>query len=112
MADAMLITLKKNEMLSYTVPGKVQTYMASSKPIIGAIDGETFEVLQEAQCGFVCTAEDYVSLSRLILRFKESSDKDLFACNSKKYYLSKYSKNNFMETLLTKLGQMGGINHV
>lgn len=38
MADAMIVTLKKDDIISMTLPGKVQSYMAASKPIIGAID--------------------------------------------------------------------------
>lgn len=38
MADAMLITLKKDDVINMTLPGKIQSYMAASKPIIGAID--------------------------------------------------------------------------
>ena len=37
-ADAMLVTLKKDDIISMTLPGKVQSYMAARKPIIGAID--------------------------------------------------------------------------
>lgn len=38
MADAMIVTLKKDDIISMTLPGKVQSYMAASKPIIGAIN--------------------------------------------------------------------------
>ena len=51
-ADAMLVTLAKDPLISMTIPGKVQTYMAAGKPVIGAIDGETPKVIEEAGCGF------------------------------------------------------------
>ena len=38
-ADAMLVTLQADPVLSLTLPGKVQSYMAVGKPIIGAING-------------------------------------------------------------------------
>ena len=41
MADAFLVTLKANKAISFTLPNKVQSYMAAGKPIIGSIDGET-----------------------------------------------------------------------
>lgn len=37
MADAMLITLADEEIIAKTIPGKLQSYMAAGKPIIGAI---------------------------------------------------------------------------
>jgi len=41
LADAFLITMKAHKEISYTLPNKVQSYMAAGKPILGAIDGET-----------------------------------------------------------------------
>lgn len=38
MADAMIVTLKKDDIISMTLPGKVQSYMAARKPIIGSSD--------------------------------------------------------------------------
>lgn len=68
-ADAMLITLAADPVLSLTLPGKVQSYMAVGKPIIGAIDGETKTVIEEAQCGFCGRAEDVGELVKNIRRF-------------------------------------------
>lgn len=99
MADAMLITLKANKALSYTLPGKVQSYMAAGKPIIGAINGETRRIIDEADCGFSCAAEDYIALSNLIKRFCDSNKKDKMATNAKKFYLDNYSKDKFMMAL-------------
>ena len=38
-ADAMLVTLGDKPYANMTIPGKVQSYMAAGKPIIGAING-------------------------------------------------------------------------
>lgn len=98
-ADAMLITLKDNKTLSYTLPGKVQTYMASRKPIIGSINGETRHVIEQAGCGLCCEAEDYKGLSDLILEFCNSDKKETMAANAQKFYFEKYSKEKFMSIL-------------
>lgn len=99
MADAMLITLKDNKALSYTLPGKVQSYMAAGKPIIGAINGETRRVISEADCGLSCEAEDYKTLADLIKRFCDSNEKEQMATNAQKFYLDNYSKDKFMSIL-------------
>ncbi len=106
-ADAMLITLVNNENISYTLPGKIQSYMAAGKPIIGAINGETRNVIEESQCGFCCEAENYLGLAKIILEFINSNNKEQMAINSKDYYSKNYSKNKFLDHLekeLTKLG--------
>lgn len=103
MADAMLITLKNNRTLSYTLPGKVQSYMAAGKPIIGAINGETRRIIKEAECGLSCDAEDYKGLANLILKFIENEENEKMAINSRNFYLNNYSKEKFLTILEEKL---------
>lgn len=62
-AKVMLLTLKSDEILQYTLPWKIQSYLAMAKPVIGAIDGEGARVIIEAQCGFVGPAEDSKALA-------------------------------------------------
>lgn len=68
-ADALLITLKRNPILSLTIPSKLQSYLACGKPIIGAIDGEGARVINEAECGFCSDAQDFEGLARNVLHF-------------------------------------------
>jgi len=98
MADAMIVTLSKNDIISKTLPGKVQSYMCASKPIIGSIDGECFNIINEAKCGLVCHSEDCESLSNLFIKFKELDHKELQK-NSKRYYEENFVKNKFFESL-------------
>lgn len=108
LADAMLITLKDNNAISYTLPGKVQSYMAASKPIIGAINGETGRVIKEAGCGFCCAAEDEIELAKIILEFCNSDKKETMRKNSYDYYIKNYSKSNFMSALEDTLIKLEG----
>ena len=112
MADAMLITLKDNKALSYTLPGKVQSYLAAGKPIVGAINGETRQVIEDADCGLCCDAEDYKSLSQLALDFCKSDKGEEMATNSKKFYLENYSKSKFTESLEKELVSLEAKAHV
>ncbi|NMH73900.1 glycosyltransferase family 4 protein [Bacillus sp. RO2] len=108
LADAMLITLKDNKNISYTLPGKVQSYMAASKPIIGAINGEANQVITDAKCGLVCSAENYKELANLIIEFCNSDKKEEIAKNSYDYYVSHYSKEKFISKLENTLINLGG----
>jgi len=99
LADAMLVTLKNDEMISKTLPGKVQTYLASAKPIIAAINGETSNILKEACVGYVCPAEDYIELSNSILKFINEGKKNEFSFNALRYYEDHFSKEIFFKKL-------------
>ena len=107
-ADAMLITLKDNKTLSYTLPGKVQSYMAAKKPIIGAINGETRNVVEESGCGLCCAAEDYKGLANLIKQFCDSDKKEHMGENAHNYYVDNYSKEQFIKVLEDELINLEG----
>jgi len=62
MSDGLLVTLKNEEILNATLPAKLQSYMASGKPIIAAINGEDSYVVKECNCGLIGQAEDYKKL--------------------------------------------------
>jgi len=99
-ADAMLITLAADPVLSLTLPGKVQSYMAVGKPIIGAIDGETKNVIEEAQCGFCGKAEDADELAENIRRFiGDNMDRFLMGENARKFYEENFQELMFMDKL-------------
>lgn len=98
-ADAMLITLAADPILSLTLPGKVQSYMAVGKPIIGAIDGETKTVIEEAQCGFCGKAEDADELAENIRKFIKNPNRDLMGKNARAYYEMHFEQKKFMDGL-------------
>lgn len=101
MADAFLVTLKANKEISYTLPNKVQSYMAAGKPIIGAIDGETRLVIEEAGCGLCCEAEDYIALVELVRDFALNTEKhNVMGENARKYYQEHFDKKIFMRSLI------------
>lgn len=102
MADAMLVTLSNNKIISNTLPGKVQSYMCFGKPIIASIDGETQEILKEAKCGLYTNSEDYEGLAKLFVEFKKVDSKEM-ANNSKKYYNDNFKKEIFFSKLTKKM---------
>ena len=104
MADAFLVTLKRDEFISYTLPGKIQSYMAAGKPILAAIDGEATDVIREADCGLCCPSEDDKGLAEIIMQF--STDKEnrrKYGGNAKAYYEMNFSSEAFFRSLLEYL---------
>ncbi|WP_070886312.1 glycosyltransferase family 4 protein [Pseudomonas argentinensis] len=65
-AAGLLVTLRKSEVFSLTIPSKLQAYLAAGRPIIAALDGEGARIVEEAGAGFCCAAEDGVGLARAI----------------------------------------------
>lgn len=98
MADAMLVTLERDPVLSLTLPGKVQTYLAAGKPVIGAIDGETPKILAEAACGLCGAAEDAEALAENARRFL-TADSVSMGQNAREYYETHFRKERFIDAL-------------
>lgn len=67
-ADALLVTLRKEPIWSMTIPGKVQSYLASGKPLLGMLDGEGARVICDAGAGFVAPAGDGHALAEQVGR--------------------------------------------
>ena len=103
MADAMIVSLQADPVLSLTLPGKVQTYMASGKPIIGVADGETKATIEDAHCGYCGRAEDVDELVKNMRRFVESNDKEQLGLNARKYYEEHFLREKFMDKLESEL---------
>ena len=103
-ADAMLVTLSADPILSLTLPGKVQSYMAAGKPIIGAIDGETKMVIEDAQCGLCGKANNPEELADNIKKFiMKDTDRNVMGQNARKYYEKYYDQKLFMDKLENEL---------
>ncbi|MEG2568080.1 MAG: glycosyltransferase family 4 protein [Acinetobacter sp.] len=99
MADAMLVTMQDDPVLALTLPGKIQTYMAAGKAIIGAASGETQAVINEAKCGICVNAEDYIGLADVIKEFSESDNRQDFGKCARFFYHQNFEKSAFMEQL-------------
>ena len=65
-ASALLVTLKKKEIFSYTIPSKIQSYLAAGKPIVASLDGEGSRIITQSKAGFVSPAENAFELANNI----------------------------------------------
>lgn len=103
MADAMLVTLTADPFISLTLPGKVQTYMAAGKPIIGAANGEIPNTIEAAKCGFCAKAEDAHGFAQAVIQFLVRKDRAQLGQNARIYYEEHYTRKRFMDTLEAEL---------
>ena len=102
-ADAMLVTLCKDSLISSTLPGKIQTYMAAGKPIIASANGETKQIIEEAKCGYCSEAEDAQALVKNIEKFINNKNKNELGNNSYEYYKKNFDKSLFIDRLINEL---------
>lgn len=98
-ADALLITLKKADIFSFTIPGKLQSYLACGKPIIGSLDGIGNQIIKESNSGYADEAENAELLANNILKlYNDSKDKKQeFSTNSIGYFNENFNKVKLLE---------------
>lgn len=99
-ADALLITLRGNNFVGNTMPGKLQTYMTVGKPILGAINGAAQQVIHEAKCGKCVPAEDATALAEIMLDYIKYPEKySLCGHNAREYFVNNFTIDVFMARL-------------
>lgn len=103
-ADVLLISLRGNNAVGNTLPGKLQTYMTVGKPIIGAINGAANSIIREARCGQCVSAGDYVGLSKKMLHVIENfSLYEECGINARQYFLKNFTLEKYMSGLIKEL---------
>ncbi|PKE12569.1 glycosyltransferase family 4 protein [Macrococcoides caseolyticum] len=103
-SDALLVTMKNDEVISYTLPAKVQSYLKSGKFIIGSINGEAADVIKESKAGIVSPAEDEIKLAENINLFVNNYDEfKKSGFRGTEYYNNNFGKDKFIQILLNDL---------
>ena len=100
-SNVLLASLKKKKIYALTLPGKIQSYMASAKPIIAMIDGESSRIINESQSGISVESEDKQGLVAAVMFASKMSQEELekMGQNGRKYYLKHFQLKKTLEKL-------------
>ena len=104
-ANMMLLTLRDELIYSYTVPSKLQGYLASKKPVAAMINGEAAKIINNSKCGFAVNAEDHnafatelLSISNKHISFLEEASRKGF-----NYYEKTFKKDTVIDFFLDSI---------
>ncbi|MBI6855465.1 glycosyltransferase family 4 protein [Pseudomonas cichorii] len=106
-ADALLVSLKTNDVFEKTIPGKVQAYLASGRPILGMINGEAARVINESGAGFACDSGDAQGLAAITRALADAgqTQRESMGLAGRTYYEQHYAKGNLLMRLETLFRQ-------
>lgn len=108
-ADAMLVTLKDNPTIAYTLPGKVQSYMAAGRAVVGAAGSATADEVRTADCGLCATAEDAAGLAEIVRKLTDQPEEFLrLGENARRHYRNTFTKDIFFENLMRRIEDAAG----
>lgn len=98
--DACLLTLSGKTAIGNTIPSKLQGYMSARKMVIGAINGDSRLIIDEAKCGIYTDADDFKKLAKLIDIYYKNKNKYIeCGSNGRNYFEKNCSLNSFVDFL-------------
>lgn len=111
-ASTLLVSLRDEPIFSYTIPSKVQGYLAAGKPVIAALNGEGARVVIEAGAGLACAAGDAAALAQCVQSLARLSDdaRAEMGENARRYAMANFSLDRLASELVghfQKLVAMG-----
>lgn len=107
-ASALLVSLRSEPIFAMTIPGKVQTYLASGLPLLGMLDGEGARIIQEAGAGMVCPAGSGEGLARCVeeMAALDRSQREQLGANGRAYCRLEFDRDMLIGKVESILSEM------
>jgi colanic acid biosynthesis glycosyl transferase WcaI len=109
-ADVLLATLRREPIFAYTIPSKIQTYIACGQPVIAALDGEGARIIREARAGWAVPAEDPKALADAVLAASASPKAELQAMGNRgeAWFREHFEREKLLSRLEAELTEVAG----
>jgi glycosyltransferase involved in cell wall biosynthesis len=100
-ASALLVTLADEEIFRFTVPSKVQAYLAAARPILACLNGEGANLVAASGAGLTVPAEDGKALAAAVLQMYRmpQQERDAMGANGFLYHAKHFSHDMLVDRL-------------
>lgn len=107
-ADVLLATLKREPIFAYTIPSKIQTYIACGKPVIAALEGEGGRIIREAAAGWVVPPENPRALADAVLAASRlaKSERDAMGSRGEAWFREHFEREKLLSRLEAELAEV------
>jgi len=107
-ADVLLATLRREPIFAYTIPSKIQSYIACGRPVIAALEGEGGRIIREAGAGWVVPPEDPKALADAVLAARALAKPELDAMGSRGelWFREHFEREKLLSRLESFLAEM------
>jgi len=101
-ASVLLVTLADQEIFSFTIPSKVQAYLAAGRPILACLNGEGANLVATSGAGLTVPAEDAKALAEAILQMYRMSpqEREAMGAKGRLYYAQHFSHDMLVDQLI------------
>jgi glycosyltransferase involved in cell wall biosynthesis len=107
-ADVLLATLRREPIFAYTIPSKIQSYIACGRPVIAALEGEGGRIIRDAGAGWVVPPEDPQALAEAVLAARALARPELDAMGSRgeAWFREHFEREKLLSRLESFLSEM------
>ena len=95
----MIVTLADDELISYTLPGKIQSYMAAGRAVLACANGETKTVIEESGCGMCAGAQNEKEFAKIADKMAASNDFEQMGKAARKYYDEHFTRKRHVDLI-------------
>lgn len=109
-ASALLVSLAREPILAQTVPSKLQSYLASGRPIVASLDGEGAAIVRESGAGLACPAEDAAGLADAIAQLRSAGEaaRSRMGASGRRYFDEHFAPTLLAHRLAARLELLSG----
>jgi glycosyltransferase involved in cell wall biosynthesis len=106
-AAALLVTLADTGTFRFTIPSKLQAYLAAGRPIIACLNGVGAEIVQEAGAGVTVPAEEASALAQAVMALYKMPEQERLemGASGRRYYEEHFSHDKLVDELIGHLDQ-------
>lgn len=110
-ADVLLATLRREPIFAYTIPSKLQTYLACGKPVIAALEGEGARIVTEAGAGWAVAPEDARALADAVLAAAATpaAERETMGRRGEAYFREHFEREKLLLRLEQELAQVAKV---
>jgi glycosyltransferase involved in cell wall biosynthesis len=102
-SDFLIVSLIDKPIFNLTVPAKVQTYIASQKPIIAILNGDAADIINDNELGYTSKPHDLEEISNSFIKAINTSEGqiNMFTKNCELLTKTIFDKNIIINNLLS-----------
>jgi glycosyltransferase involved in cell wall biosynthesis len=109
-ADLLLATLRRERIFAYTIPSKLQSYLACGRPVLAGLDGEGARIVQESGAGWSVPAEDPRALADAVLAAASlpRAQREAMGDRGEDFFREHFEREKLLSRLEQELAEVAG----
>lgn len=107
-ASALLVSLRDEPIFAYTIPSKLQGYLAAGRPVIASLNGEGARVVTMTGAGVACAAGDAAALANAVQTMADSTSeaRTQMGDNARRHAVAHFSLEQLTTDLVRHLEEL------